>query len=155
MKIKGYKEGITMLMLIVIIMVTLIITSTVIVSYSSFKNNSKKKAFVNEILTISKQIEQYKLINSKYPIQNTEIDKSDLNQELREELKEHKIYKIDLEKLDISALSRGKGAEGTLDYYAYCIDTNTVYYVQGAKIGDNIYYYYNQELYKFIKGKKV
>lgn len=149
-----------MLMLIVIIMVTLIITSTVIVSYTSFKDNSKKKAFVNEILTISKQIEQYKIINSKLPIKGDELDKSNFPTEFLSQLKnenseysKYKFYKIDLQELELSNLSRGKDTAGTLDYYAYCENNNTLYYIQGEKIGDNTYYYYNQELYNFMKGK--
>lgn len=155
---KIYKNGITMLVLIVIIMVSLILTSTVIVSYSSFKTNAKKRAFASELITISKQIKQYKLMNSSYPIvlgEEGEINRQNIPQELLNQLNDdYKLYKIQIEKLDINNLARGKGGIDSLDFYAYCQENNTVYYVQGEKIGGSTYYYYNQELYDFMKGKK-
>lgn len=155
---KAYKNGITMLVLIVIIMVALILTSTVIVSYSSFKTNAKKRAFANELITISKQIEQYKLMNSSYPIvlgEEGEVNKQDISQELLNEINDdYKLYKIQIEKLDIENLARGKGDKDSLDFYAYCQENNTVYYIQGEKIGGITYYYYNQQLYDLMKGKK-
>ena len=131
------------------------------ISYSSFKTNSRKKAFANEIIAITNAVENYKLRNNEYPFKDSiNIDTTSDSDELLSEMQllgeviingKVNLYIVDLSKIDIENVMRGNSNDVTsMDVYAYSTNTHSIYYLKGEKIGDKTYYNYNEELYNLV-----
>ena len=157
------RKGITLITLIAIITVSIILTSTIVISYSSFKTSAKKKSFAMELYTLELQIKEYKMHNNTYPInQKKEFDINVLDsklltimEQLGEEISQGKVelYTIDFNKININSLVRGVEKDGELDVYVYSTKTHNLYYLKGEEIENNIYYYFDDELYNILKIK--
>ena len=153
---KYTKKGITIAILIAVIVVLLIIVSAVTVSYFQIKVSTQKRAFANEIYTIGKLYEKYNLEHDNADPEKGDftLDMNSIHEKSKEQFAGEPGYtsgiltltKLDLSAMDVETVNRGLEKEGETDIYAFSKDTGKVYYIQGEKIGNTVYYTLTDEL---------
>lgn len=138
------KKGITLITLTVVITVMLILTTTITITSVNAMNNSKKMKFASELLFMQETIDNYKdLHEGNLPIKGAEIT--------NENLPSDEYYEIDMSLLGLIETTYGRNLNNDInDIYVVSKSDNTVYYLKGLKIGNDIYYNLNDELKRII-----
>lgn len=156
------KKGISLVIVLVTIAVILILTTVTVVTGSNIYNNTKKIKFASEISYVEEIVNTYRLNNNgNYPsthkvyIDSLKINPLNLtNQFSNENIEDDNtimLYKIDFSLLNSHELIYTDIDSDSGDN-VYCISPTTgkIFYIQGVKIGGNIYYTLTDELKKII-----
>ena len=155
MEINKRKQGITIALLVGTVVILLIIVSAITVSYANIKDTTNKREFAKEIYTIGTLLEKYRFEKGTYPEKGEfTLDLNSINGNSRDQFVNEPNYasntillsKLDLASMDVETVNRGVEKEGNTDIYAVSKSTGNIYYIQGEKIGDTVYYTLTDEL---------
>lgn len=149
------KQGITIALLVGTVVILLIIVSAITVSYANIKDTTNKREFAKEIYTIGTLLEKYRFEKGTYPEKGEfTLDLNSINGNSRDQFATEPSYasntillsKLDLASMDVETVNRGMEKEGNTDIYAVSKSTGNIYYIQGEKIGNTVYYTLTDEL---------
>lgn len=153
---KDSKQGITFITLLATIVIIIILASTVVISANDLIPKTQQKKFAKEIYMIQKKVEEYKFKNSVYPVEDTSINYT-IPEEYSNQFSDETITDsvvelkpIDLYEADVETISFGNKQKGENDIYVLSEKTGKVYYLEGYKYKDQIYYTLTDELIKLL-----
>ena len=143
------KKGISLVVLIITIIVLIILAGVAIFNSSNMMGSVEKSKLQVDIVQLEALMNTYKIRkNGNINFEVTQFSTSTLNMT---ELKQFEgedivnntisLYVIDLIEIDADAVNYGNQGQGASDRYLYSINTGKVYYEQGLKIDDDMYYY--------------
>lgn len=157
------KNGVSLVILTITIIVMIILAGSAVSVTTNIISNSQKATFSEDLIQIEDAVKAYYIDNNTLPIkkddENMEIHytlldiknlpdfqktrQSVLNAEITKNFDDDNnniFYQIDLSKIDVTSTTRGYETQGDLDIYVVSRNTRTIYYLNGEKIGDNIYF---------------
>lgn len=150
------KKGFSMVALAASLTIVMILLTTVTISVVNSLNNSRKVQFALEINSIEASINTYYVANGEYPtgssvtLDLTGIDsyKDQIlaNGEVPTSDNKVILYEIDYSKIGNLTTNLGNGKNGENDIYALSQETGRVYYLQGLKIGSEVYFTLTEDL---------
>ena len=150
------KKGFSMVALAASLTIVMILLTTVTISVLNSLNNSRKVQFALEINSIEASINTYYVANGEYPtgssvtLDLTGIDsyKDQIlaNGEVPTSDNKVILYEIDYSKIGNLTTNLGNGKNGENDIYALSQETGRVYYLQGLKIGSEVYFTLTEDL---------
>lgn len=150
------KRGISLVALLITIVVMLILITTVIINSSDIINNSTKIQFSSELSYLQEMVYDYRIKNNNvYPtLEEYQFDISGLTTEEIDQFANEQIltnsitlYKIDSKIFGLSDLKYGNGNDEK-DYYLLSKSTGKVYYAEGIKFKNMMYYTLTDDLKK-------
>lgn len=141
------KKGISLSVLAVVILVLTILATTIVTSVSNGITNVELSVWVNEITFIQDSMDENEKESESFFVQEKTFDVSNIsNSILLEQFKDEiitdskiKFYEINLSKLDLNNLVYGKHNTEN-DVYVYSKNTGKVYYLEGIKTRNKVYY---------------
>lgn len=145
------KKGITLVVMSVVILVFFILLGVIVVDGTKAIQETEKIEFLSEIMNIQQEVLDYYKSNDELPIVDTDIVVN-LSSIGTDELKEFEgenitdneviLCEVDFSKIDISDIKYGN-KEDENDIYVLSKTTKRVYYIEGVKADDMVYYTYS------------
>lgn len=139
------KRGVTtpVITLAVVIMFIILTTATVVGSRNIDTVNYEE--FKSQLGRVSDCVNEYYLANEELPTQGEIVAKANLPEALTNELTangdlNNDLYIIDMSKLDINNVTRGKGTIDDRDLFLVAEGSNNIYYYKGYKFRKIMYY---------------
>lgn len=150
------KKGFSMVALAASLTIVMILLTTVTISVVNSLNNSRKVQFALEINSIEASINTYYVANGEYPTGSSVAldligidsykDQILANGEVPTSDNKVILYEIDYSKIGNLTTNLGNGKNGENDIYALSQETGRVYYLQGLKIGSEVYFTLTEDL---------
>ena len=107
-----------------------------VVNYEEYKS---------QITRVSNVVNEYISKNDELPSSGQIVAKANLTDDLTAELTEkgdlnNNLYVVDMSKLDVNNVSKGKGTIDDRDIFLVAENTNNIYYYKGYKFRGTMYY---------------
>ena len=139
------KRGVTTMVIVLAVLIMFIILTTATVIGSRNIDTVNYEEFVSQINRVSNSVNEYVVKNDEMPITSSVIAKAGLTEDFRQELEENgdldnDLYVIDMTKLNVDNVSKGKGDISNRDIFVIAENTNNVYYYKGYKFRNTVYY---------------
>ncbi len=143
------KKGISLVVLVITIVLMIILASIAIINMDNVFLNTNLSLLQTDISQIEALMNTYKIRKSgnidfhTVQFDTSSLSASELLQFSGESVIDNKIelYVIGLEEIDAEGSNYGDLTLGSKDRYLYSKTTEKVYYEQGLKIGNEVYYY--------------
>ena len=139
------KKGVTttVIVLAVVIMFIILTTATIVGSRNIDVVNYEE--YKSQITRVSNVVNEYISKNDELPSSGQIVAKANLTDDLTAELTEkgdlnNNLYVVDMSKLDVNNVSKGKGTIDDRDIFLVAENTNNIYYYKGYKFRGTMYY---------------
>lgn len=142
---KSYKRGITTSILLVAIVIMAILIGTASVVGSNAIKTANFENFKSEISRVSDMVNSYSVKNGNLPIRNEIVAVDSMSSDLKSAILSkgdvnENFYVVDVEKLNDSTISLGKGSYASSDVFLVTETTQNIYYLKGYIYNSKIYY---------------
>ncbi len=139
------KKGVTTVVIVLAVVIMFIILTTATVVGSRNIDVVNYEEYKSQIIRVSNVVNEYVSKNDELPSSGQIIAKANLTDDLTAELKEkgdenNNLYVVDMSKLDVNNVSKGKGSIDDRDIFLVAENTNNIYYYKGYKFRGTMYY---------------
>ena len=147
------KSGITLISVVISVIILSMLSGSVIFDASSTIRKAKVAKFAEELELIEDRVEEYYILNGRYPItdditysgeQITEMNVLGYETDLKNEISKNNDSKSDFFIIDFGKIGvelKERGLQKTSDDIFVCTkDNHNVYYVRGLEANDNVFF---------------
>lgn len=139
------KKGITISILSITIAVMFILVTTATAIGASSINSVMYEEYISKLTRVSTDINAYYIKNKELPITGEIIVKSDLNNDINDEISNNndnleELYIVDMTKLKSYNVNIGYGSSDESDFFVVTKDSHNLYYLKGFKYKGRTYY---------------
>ena len=141
------KRGVTTAVIVLAVVIMFIILTTATVVGSRNINTVNYEEYVSQLNRVANSVNSYVIENEELPVRDTYevVAKAGLTEDLKKELTENgdmnnNLYVIDMSKLDVNNVSKGKGTAQDRDVFLVAENSNNVYYYKGYSFRGTVYY---------------
>jgi len=142
---KNLKKGITTsVLLVALVIMSILIGSATIVGTNAIKT-ANYEDFKSEMSRIKDMVNDYSVKNDVLPVKNEIVATSTMPDTLRNEISKNgdlneNFYVIDMNKINDSTISIGRGDVSNSDVFLVTDSTQNIYYLKGYTYKSKIYY---------------
>ena len=141
------KRGVTTAVIVLAVVIMFIILTTATVVGSRNINTVNYEEYMSQLNRVANSVNSYVIENEELPVRDTfeVVAKAGLTEDLKNELTENgdlnnNLYVIDMNKLDVNNVSKGKGTAQDRDVFLVAENSNNIYYYKGYSFRGTVYY---------------
>lgn len=147
------KRGVTTAVIILAVVIMFIILTTATVVGSRNINTVNYEEYMSQLNRVSDSVNAYILANDEMPVRDSYeiVANAGLTEDFKNELIENgdmtedgdmnnNLYVIDMNKLDVNNVSKGKGTVQDRDVFLVAENSNNIYYYKGYLFRGTVYY---------------
>lgn len=139
------KKGVTTTVVVLAVVIMFIILTTATVVGSRNIDTVNYEEYMSQITRVSDSVNEYVVKNNEMPVINQIVAKTNLTEDLNNELKangdlNNDLYIVDMSKLDVNNVNKGTGTIDDRDVFLVAENSNNIYYFKGYKYRGTMYY---------------
>ena len=139
------KRGVTTTVIALAVVIMLIILTTATIVGSRNIDTVNYEEYMSQLNRVSNSVNAYILENEELPVKSEIVAKAGLTEDLKNKIDENRdmdnnLYVIDMSKLDVNNVNKGKGTVQDRDVFLIAENTNNIYYYKGYKFRGTVYY---------------
>ncbi len=141
------RRGVTTAVIVLAVVIMFIILTTATIVGSRNINTVNYEEYMSQLNRVSDCVNAYILANDELPVRDSYeiVANAGFTQDFKNELIENgdmnnNLFVIDMNKLDVNNVSKGKGTVQDRDVFLVAENSNNIYYYKGYLFRGTVYY---------------